>query len=310
MSADEQVGIGADKVEGILGMKVAVAGATSLDMSLTRTTGAVSFARPQDPVPPFPYRGYDVAYLNRADGTRLAGTLTLPEGDGPFPAVLLLSGSGPQDRNGMLMGHRPFLVLSDHLTRRGVAVHVSVLVVAGFSLHEELELLVRAGLQQRGDIAVAGGHVGLDGGVDQGPAVGRHQQGVSGATTPVELITPDNNATASIRTTIRRRSLVPAICRIRSPMAAANPVWNTAPPTTNRKPMLSTAVLEKPATASSVETTPVRTSESRTSNATRSIRSHSVMNNTTATTRMMSVISMSGVIGLPSGGIRVETTLC
>ncbi len=97
-------------------------GATSLDMALTRTTGAVSFARPQDPVPPFPYRGYDVAYLNRADGTRLAGTLTLPEGDGPFPAVLLLSGSGPQDRNGMLMGHRPFLVLSDHLTRRGVAV--------------------------------------------------------------------------------------------------------------------------------------------------------------------------------------------
>jgi pimeloyl-ACP methyl ester carboxylesterase len=56
------------------------------------------------------------------DGIELAGTLTLPEGDGPFPVALLISGSGPQDRNEEIMGHKPFLVLADYLTRRGVAV--------------------------------------------------------------------------------------------------------------------------------------------------------------------------------------------
>jgi hypothetical protein len=97
-------------------------GATSIAMKLSRADEEVSFARPQDPLPPFPYRERDVAYVNTADGTRLTGTLTLPPGGGPFPAVLLISGSGPQDRNGALMGHRPFLVLADHLTRQGIAV--------------------------------------------------------------------------------------------------------------------------------------------------------------------------------------------
>lgn len=97
-------------------------GATSIAMGLSRTAGAVSSVRPQDPIPPFPYREQDVAYVNHADGTRLTGTLTLPPGEGPFPAVLLVSGSGPQDRNGALMGHRPFHVIADHLTRRGIAV--------------------------------------------------------------------------------------------------------------------------------------------------------------------------------------------
>ena len=57
-----------------------------------------------------------------ADNVTLAGTLSQPEGDGPFPAVVLLSGSGPQDRDEALFGHRPFLVLADSLTRRGIAV--------------------------------------------------------------------------------------------------------------------------------------------------------------------------------------------
>jgi hypothetical protein len=52
----------------------------------------------------------------------LAGTLTLPAGKGPHPAVVLITGSGPQDRDETLMGHKPFLVLADHLSRRGVAV--------------------------------------------------------------------------------------------------------------------------------------------------------------------------------------------
>lgn len=79
--------------------------------------------RPQEPRPPFPYRVENVAFDNpAAPGVRLAGTLTLPEGDGPFPAAILLTGSGPQDRDESLMGHKPFAVLADHLTRNGIAV--------------------------------------------------------------------------------------------------------------------------------------------------------------------------------------------
>src|SRR6185369_1347012 len=57
-----------------------------------------------------------------ADNIKLTGTLTLPPGDGKFPVVLLISGSGSQDRDSTIAGHHPFLVLSDYLTRRGIAV--------------------------------------------------------------------------------------------------------------------------------------------------------------------------------------------
>jgi pimeloyl-ACP methyl ester carboxylesterase len=79
-------------------------------------------ARPQEPERPLPYIEEEVGFENPGAGIRLAGTLTIPEGDGPFPAVVLISGSGPQDRDETVMGHRPFLVLSDHLTRSGIAV--------------------------------------------------------------------------------------------------------------------------------------------------------------------------------------------
>lgn len=78
--------------------------------------------RPQNPVKPYPYREEDVSYDNKSTGNRLAATLTLPSGKGPFPAVLLLTGSGPQDRDETVFGHKPFLVLSDYLTRKGIAV--------------------------------------------------------------------------------------------------------------------------------------------------------------------------------------------
>ena len=78
--------------------------------------------RPQEPRPPFPYESRDVAFESRAQGVTLAGTLTLPEGEGPFPAVVLVSGSGPQNRDEELLGHKPFLVLSDRLTQSGIAV--------------------------------------------------------------------------------------------------------------------------------------------------------------------------------------------
>lgn len=84
---------------------------------------AAQAQRPQDPQRPYPYREEVLFFDNpRASGVRLAATLTTPRGEGPFAAVVLVSGSGQQDRNEALEGHRPFLVLADYLTRRGLAV--------------------------------------------------------------------------------------------------------------------------------------------------------------------------------------------
>jgi pimeloyl-ACP methyl ester carboxylesterase len=85
-------------------------------------TGETGLNRPQHPEPPFPYDATDVTFTNATDGVRLAGTLTRPPGSARVPAVVLVSGSGPQDRDETILGHKPFLVLADHLTRRGVAV--------------------------------------------------------------------------------------------------------------------------------------------------------------------------------------------
>jgi pimeloyl-ACP methyl ester carboxylesterase len=93
-----------------------------LDMTFERLKEKPSYARPQDPKQPYPYRVEEVTFENRPAKVTFAATLTLPRGAGPFPAVVLLSGSGPQDRDETLLGHRPFLVLADHLTRRGIAV--------------------------------------------------------------------------------------------------------------------------------------------------------------------------------------------
>lgn len=83
---------------------------------------AVGPPRPQTPKPPFPYTVRQVEYENPVDKTKLAGELTVPEGTGPHPAVLLVTGSGAQDRDETIFGHKPFLVIADHLTRRGIAV--------------------------------------------------------------------------------------------------------------------------------------------------------------------------------------------
>lgn len=76
--------------------------------------------RPQEPKPPFPYKEEEVTYQH--DGMTTGGTLTIPPGAGPFPAVLLITGSGKQDRDESLMGHRPFLIIADRLARAGIAV--------------------------------------------------------------------------------------------------------------------------------------------------------------------------------------------
>ncbi len=88
-----------------------------------------SLNRPQEPKPPFPYLEREVTIRNKEAKVDLAGTLTLPEKGGPFPAVILITGSGAQNRNEELMGHKPFLVLADYLTRKGIAV-LRVMTVA------------------------------------------------------------------------------------------------------------------------------------------------------------------------------------
>lgn len=95
-----------------------------LDLAKVDAAGLAAFlpSRPQTPKPPFPYRAVEASFLGAASGVTLAGTLTVPDGPGPHPAVVLVSGSGPQDRDESLLGHKPFLVLADHLSRRGIAV--------------------------------------------------------------------------------------------------------------------------------------------------------------------------------------------
>ncbi len=108
-----------------------------MPLNFERVTEAPTVNRPQMPQPPFPYVAKDVAYsfapsdieatlVHKAakgkDLITIHGTLTLPPGEGPHPAVLLITGSGPQDRDEPLMGHKPFWVLADHLSRQGLAV--------------------------------------------------------------------------------------------------------------------------------------------------------------------------------------------
>ncbi|MFO0826635.1 MAG: alpha/beta hydrolase [Phycisphaerales bacterium] len=102
-------------------------GAADLPLELKRCAGAptVALNRPQTPKPPFPYRQRD-ALIGHRFGHSLAGTLTLPartpQSPEKFPAVILVTGSGPQDRDETIFGHKPFLVLADALARAGIAV--------------------------------------------------------------------------------------------------------------------------------------------------------------------------------------------
>ncbi len=80
------------------------------------------FVRPQEPTKPYSYYSEDITFENKKAGINLAGTLTLPKKEGVFPVVILISGSGPQNRDEELLGHKPFLVLSDYLTKNGFAV--------------------------------------------------------------------------------------------------------------------------------------------------------------------------------------------
>ena len=99
-------------------------GGSSLPLLLKRVKdqAELELKRPQVPKKPYPYREEEVTYANRTQNVTLAATFTIPQGKGPFAAVLLITGSGPQDRDESLLGHKPFLILSDYLTRHGIAV--------------------------------------------------------------------------------------------------------------------------------------------------------------------------------------------
>ena len=97
-------------------------GPAPLPLVLKAVDKVPALNRPQEPKAPLPYLEEEVGYASKAAGVKLAGTLTKPARGGPFPAVLLITGSGPEDRNETVFGHKPFLVLSDHLTRQGIAV--------------------------------------------------------------------------------------------------------------------------------------------------------------------------------------------
>jgi hypothetical protein len=97
---------------------------TKLNLSFAPIESRPEIKRPQDPKKPYPYLEEEVFIPNNKEAKprRSAGTLTLPKEGAPHPAAVLITGSGAQNRNEELFHHRPFLVIADHLTRRGVAV--------------------------------------------------------------------------------------------------------------------------------------------------------------------------------------------
>lgn len=97
-------------------------GGAKLQLVLEKTDEITQLNRPQTPQPPFPYIENEVEYLNQKSGFKLAGTLTIPNDAKNCPVVILISGSGAQDRDETIFEHKPFMVIADYLTRNGIAV--------------------------------------------------------------------------------------------------------------------------------------------------------------------------------------------
>ncbi|MBF4467315.1 S9 family peptidase [Flavobacterium sp. LC2016-12] len=95
----------------------------SFDLNLSKESISEQvYARPQEPKKPYPYYTEDVKFVNKTANITLAGTLSLPKKEGNFPAVILITGSSAQNRDEEVLGHKPFLVISDYLTKKGIAV--------------------------------------------------------------------------------------------------------------------------------------------------------------------------------------------
>lgn len=97
-------------------------GGMSLDLAVYKVDKVEEAKRPQQPKEPFSYQVEEVKFENKKDNITLAGTLTMPNEGKNFPAVILITGSGGQNRDEELLGHKPFLVIADYLTRNGFAV--------------------------------------------------------------------------------------------------------------------------------------------------------------------------------------------
>jgi hypothetical protein len=97
-------------------------GGMSLDLAVYKVDKVEEVKRPQEPKEPFPYKVEEVTFENKTHKLTLAGTLTIPLEGGNFPAVIMITGSGGQNRDEELLGHKPFLVIADYLTRNGFAV--------------------------------------------------------------------------------------------------------------------------------------------------------------------------------------------
>ncbi|MFA5805977.1 MAG: alpha/beta fold hydrolase [Melioribacteraceae bacterium] len=100
-------------------------GGTVLPLDLKKIDKLVEIKRPQNPQKPYPYNDEEVTFENKSANITLAGSFTYPKSGAPFPAVVLVTGSGPQDRDETLAGginHKPFLIIADYLTRNGIAV--------------------------------------------------------------------------------------------------------------------------------------------------------------------------------------------
>jgi len=112
----------ATDLQSIVGTFTQLGSPHDLLLRRVKNQAEIELKRPQNPVKPYPYREEEVSYDNKLQNVTLAATLTIPPGKGPFPGVVLITGSGAQDRDESLLGHKPFLVLSDYLTRHGIAV--------------------------------------------------------------------------------------------------------------------------------------------------------------------------------------------
>jgi hypothetical protein len=95
-------------------------GGMAFELNLEETDEVPRAPRPQEPTPPYPYAVEEVVFENKEDGVELAGTLVLPDTTGAHPVAILLTGSGGQDRDESIAGHKPFLVIADHLARNGI----------------------------------------------------------------------------------------------------------------------------------------------------------------------------------------------
>jgi len=97
-------------------------GSGNLELTLKKVEKIVEAKRPQIPEKPYPYNEEEITFTNKTANIELTGTITFPKTNGKYPAVVLVTGSGRQDRDETLFNHKPFLVIADYLTRNGIVV--------------------------------------------------------------------------------------------------------------------------------------------------------------------------------------------